>query len=461
MAFGLVNVPGGGLTTKQDKLIGRPGQIVVFDQNGNAVAQNGVTAFKGRTGAITPQAGDYTAEQVGALPADATAVSAQKLSAVRTFLINLASTAAANFDGSTNVSPGVTGILPLAHGGTGANSAAQARTNLGAAAAIHKHSANDINSGTLPITRGGTGATSASQALANLGALPLSGGTITGNLRLKNSTNYGCILNFGDGDYVHISEPADDKLEIKGSNVDLVVSGRLTKNGADIALKTETAAASHTHGAGDIVSGTFSTSRLPIIPLNKGGTGATTAAQARTNLGAAAAAHTHSAGDITSGTLPLARGGTNATTAAQARTNLGAAAATHTHGAGDITSGALSIARGGTNATTASQALANLGGFARTGGTISGAVTVQGAVDIQSNSVHIGSGNYGSKINLGDGDFIHFSEPTDDNLEIKAKNINFVVTGDITKNGSSLASNKILSYAPSSLNSGEVAFVYV
>lgn len=41
----------------------------------------------------------------------------------------------------------------------------------------------------------------------------------------------------------------------------------------------------------------------------------------------AALSHKHAAGDITSGTLGLARGGTGAATAAAARTNLGAGAA--------------------------------------------------------------------------------------------------------------------------------------
>ena len=36
--------------------------------------------------------------------------------------------------------------------------------------------------------------------------------------------------------------------------------------------------------------------------------------------------HSHAAGDINDGTLPIARGGTGAATAAEARTNLGAAA---------------------------------------------------------------------------------------------------------------------------------------
>lgn len=41
----------------------------------------------------------------------------------------------------------------------------------------------------------------------------------------------------------------------------------------------------HTHSASDVTSGTFSTDRLPTIPVAKGGTGATDAATARTNLG--------------------------------------------------------------------------------------------------------------------------------------------------------------------------------
>lgn len=82
--------------SKQDKLNGTEDQLVGFNSAGNAVAvaapdplptggtegqiltlgadgpewtdppATGVTSFKGRTGAITPQTGDYTAEMVGA-----------------------------------------------------------------------------------------------------------------------------------------------------------------------------------------------------------------------------------------------------------------------------------------------------------------------------------------------------------------------------------------------------------
>ena len=47
---------------------------------------------------------------------------ATKLETARSVRTNLASTNAASFDGSANITPGVSGVLPLANGGTGATS---------------------------------------------------------------------------------------------------------------------------------------------------------------------------------------------------------------------------------------------------------------------------------------------------------------------------------------------------
>lgn len=50
---------------------GTPGQILTKTDDGTAwqnPPDTGVTSFNGRTGAVTPQTGDYTAEMVGALP---------------------------------------------------------------------------------------------------------------------------------------------------------------------------------------------------------------------------------------------------------------------------------------------------------------------------------------------------------------------------------------------------------
>ena len=81
----------------------------------------------------------------------------------------------------------------------------------------------------------------------------------------------------------------------------------------------------------------------------------------------AAISHTHAAGDVTSGTLAVARGGTGAGTAADARTsleitpsNIGAAASSHVHKASDITSEQLAVAQGGTGLSASPSMLTNL-----------------------------------------------------------------------------------------------------
>lgn len=59
-------------------------------------------------------------------------------------------------------------------------------------------------------------------------------------------------------------------------------------DGVTSAIQTQLdgkAVSGHKHAAGDITSGTLSSDRLPIVPVTKGGTGATTAEEALTNLG--------------------------------------------------------------------------------------------------------------------------------------------------------------------------------
>lgn len=88
--------------------------------------------------------------------------------------------------------------------------------------------------------------------------------------------------------------------------------------------------------------------------------------------GKADSSHNHSASDITSGTLPITRGGTNASTAAAARTNLGFSYGTSVPTSAPVTgngavffcqdSGSpLSIANGGTGGATQDAARTNLG----------------------------------------------------------------------------------------------------
>ena len=89
--------------------------------------------------------GVYTAQTLSCQPSTGTirattfkgslsgnATTATKLATARTIQTNLASTSAASFDVSGNITPGVTGTLPIANGGTGATTASAARNNLGA-----------------------------------------------------------------------------------------------------------------------------------------------------------------------------------------------------------------------------------------------------------------------------------------------------------------------------------------
>jgi hypothetical protein len=86
------------------------------------------------------------------------------------------------------------------------------------------------------------------------------------------------------------------------SNVFAITSSasNMAFNGENVALAkdisalqssiSEKADSSHNHSASNITSGTLSSDRLPTVPVTKGGTGATTAAGALTNLGLTATA---------------------------------------------------------------------------------------------------------------------------------------------------------------------------
>ena len=70
------------------------------------------------------QASRTEANQIISGSLEGNAKTATTIATARTFRTNLGSTSAVSFDGSTNVTPGVTGTLPVSNGGTGMSSVA-------------------------------------------------------------------------------------------------------------------------------------------------------------------------------------------------------------------------------------------------------------------------------------------------------------------------------------------------
>ena len=96
-------------------------QVQTIIQQGNA--KHASSHASGGVDPITPAS-------IGALASGGTAAAATKLATARTFRVNLGSTSSASFNGTANVTPGVTGVLGLGNGGTGKTTAPLGLYNL-------------------------------------------------------------------------------------------------------------------------------------------------------------------------------------------------------------------------------------------------------------------------------------------------------------------------------------------
>ena len=121
---------------------------------GNNTAFTSITTNKSETAIFSHNAFEFARiTNVGVAKWLGNANTATKLATARTITANLASSTAGSFDGSADITVGVTGTLPIANGGTGSTTADAARTALGCAPA-YIYSTTDLTAGSSALTTG-------------------------------------------------------------------------------------------------------------------------------------------------------------------------------------------------------------------------------------------------------------------------------------------------------------------
>ena len=104
---------------------------IYFGVYSGAYRGNSTITILSNNGATLQDFGDSTTAPTGWTTVTATGVSsAVKLDTSRTIQTDLASTSSASFDGSANITPGVTGTLAIGNGGTGGTTVNEAQYNL-------------------------------------------------------------------------------------------------------------------------------------------------------------------------------------------------------------------------------------------------------------------------------------------------------------------------------------------
>lgn len=135
-------------------------------------------------------------------------------------------------------------------------------------------------SAAVPISKGGTGATTAAAARTNLAVLPLAGGTLTGQLK----STYGAV-----GIYMeHGTANKDCGVSMKRTDSEVQMFVGVGTGGVNHGIYSNKLGKWLIYGNGtDVICNGTATNVTGTVTVAHGGTGATTAAAARTNLGVA------------------------------------------------------------------------------------------------------------------------------------------------------------------------------
>lgn len=256
--------------------------------------------------------GNTSGRAASAASADkaASADTATKLTNPRTIGVNLASGEAASFDGTSNVNPGVYGLLPLSKGGLGATTPDGACANIGALRMVQFDTGHTTKGGINDIS-------------AWIGYRNADGSTTYNQMDLgKESTWFKQPVSISSGGTGNTTGTAQSALKLAKS--------------CSIGVNLASGEAASFNGTANVTPGVYG-----VLPKANGGTGNTSgrAASADTatklsnrraigvNLASGNAAYFDGTADIQPGVLgvlPLANGGLGATTADGACANIGA-----------------------------------------------------------------------------------------------------------------------------------------